>query len=616
MSFSKTACALAAALMCCAGAAAATVEYNVAPPDAPLGYWGTGKKENYDVAVHIAENALTGSSIKGFTCPLHTDEGLGNLRGWLSTKLEVNASTFTPDIAVADATLDDDLMLTVSFAEPCVIPAEGLYVGFSFDVADVSGAGASPLLLAAADVPESFMIHSSRTHRKWIDLSGVYGAALPVTLTVDGDFGPDCVNVATLPHGVAAVGKPGTLAVTIANAGSTEVTSVDYTFAAGDIKGSGTAVLAEPLPAVLGAKNDISLKVPAFDARGEYELTFTVTAVNGNSNGGSFATASAPYSVVAILPVTRPLMEEYTGLWCMWCPRGYVAIERMNALYPDRFVALSFHNSDAMACIPEEAYPSEIDGFPSCIMNRSISTDPYYGNIDSDDVFGIEVMWKSLASAYSPVDVEAAIEWTDDSHTALRCSSTLRFADDYENAAYRVAYALVADGVTEVDGKPLPQKNAYKGAEMPGDDWTVFTSGDDYVIGLTFNDIVVAFDHTGGIDGSVPAVVEAGEPYTFSYDYTTALPNLSGKQVVTDFDKLRCVAIVLDESGNFVNSAKSPLLGAEAGTGSISVDHGTVESVEYHDLQGRRVTPGNAGLYIRTVRYTDGRAITSKVALR
>ena len=53
-----------------------------------------------------------------------------------------------------------------------------------------------------------------------------------------------------------------------------------------------------------------------------------VLKVNGVDNEEeAVAEATTPVFVLNTLPRHRSLLEEYTGLWCGWCPRGFVALE-------------------------------------------------------------------------------------------------------------------------------------------------------------------------------------------------------------------------------------------------------------------------------------------------
>ncbi|MFI5202435.1 MAG: hypothetical protein ACHQNE_08605, partial [Candidatus Kapaibacterium sp.] len=40
----------------------------------------------------------------------------------------------------------------------------------------------------------------------------------------------------------------------------------------------------------------------------------------------------------------RVMLEEFTGAWCGWCPRGALAIQQIKEGYPGQIFAVSFHN--------------------------------------------------------------------------------------------------------------------------------------------------------------------------------------------------------------------------------------------------------------------------------
>ena len=61
----------------------------------------------------------------------------------------------------------------------------------------------------------------------------------------------------------------------------------------------------------------------------------------------------------------RPLIEEYTGTWCGWCPRGFTGMEMLRETFGEDFIGVAIHNQDPMAVLTTSQYPSNIQGFPS-----------------------------------------------------------------------------------------------------------------------------------------------------------------------------------------------------------------------------------------------------------
>lgn len=74
--------------------------------------------------------------------------GIANPVAWLSSELKLKRKNGrylnAPDIAEATATVTDGV-LSVSFAEPYVIPAEGVYVGYSFEVIELDASTSAPV---------------------------------------------------------------------------------------------------------------------------------------------------------------------------------------------------------------------------------------------------------------------------------------------------------------------------------------------------------------------------------------------------------------------------------------------------------------------------------------
>jgi thiol-disulfide isomerase/thioredoxin len=65
-------------------------------------------------------------------------------------------------------------------------------------------------------------------------------------------------------------------------------------------------------------------------------------------------------------------MEEYTGTWCGWCPRGIVGLQLVNETYGDRVQTIAVHYDDPMET---SVYYSLLPGsFPNATVNRGEDT--------------------------------------------------------------------------------------------------------------------------------------------------------------------------------------------------------------------------------------------------
>lgn len=203
-------------------------------------------------------------------------------------------------------------------------------------------------------------------------------------------------------------------------------------------------------------------------------------------------------------------------------------------------------------------------------------------------------------------------------------TSTLTFAKDVENANYRLAFALVADGLKN---DKWAQSNYYAGDDDDEGDgvdsplWDVFLTGGKTVKGLTFNDVVVYMKEVDGIEGSVPAAIKAGEAMKYEYRVPMAdVKNLKGHCFINEGASVHAVAILLDaETGYAVNCNKSANLAysnAESGIRSLDAADAEVVRTEFHNLQGVCIDKPAKGIYIRTEVLSDGTRRTSKVTVK
>ena len=337
--------------------------------------------------------------------------------------------------------------------------------------------------------------------------------------------------------------------------------------------------------------------------KGTYDLSVKVTQVNGKANDDEGAKGQSQVFVFNTLPKHRPVLEEYTGTWCGYCPRGFVGLEEMQRLYPDDFIGISYHNGDPMEVIPSSQYPwnaqvlGSFPGYPAASLDRLYATDAYCG-FGAYTTFGIDQAWLSVSEVFSPADVQVESEWSADGET-LEATAYVTFPLDRSDCPYEVGFVLVADGLTGTDSS-WDQSNYYGGATGWPSSMDEFTQGDSYVKGLTYNFVYVARSGISGISGSLAAPVVADEAQSVSYSFDLAsIKNTSNQPVVQDKNKLRVIALLFDkETSAIVNANK-----ADAGASSVITGVEQLKAVApaantFFDLQGRRVSRPAHGLYI------------------
>ena len=323
---------------------------------------------------------------------------------------------------------------------------------------------------------------------------------------------------------------------------------------------------------------------------------------------------------VAFVPETKAVLEEGTGMWCGYCPRGFVGLELMNEKYPDLFVGVSYHNGDILEIMSSTEFPSDVPGFPDAWLDRVHETDAYHGDDYSGYGFALDDVYLARSAEIAPASVDVTAEWADDAQQTINVTGTVTFIKDVTGVDYRMAYILVADDL-HGEGQNWLQSNYFSGdtnyAESEGMD--VFVNGGSSVAGLHYNDVAVLTSDIKGIAGSLPSDFKTAAPETCTYQFNVAdAVNTSGENIIQDKSKLRVVAVLVDAAtGEVLNSNKCNV-GGQGGTGIAATlsQKGEIESVEYFDASGRRVSSPSNGLYIKSVKYSDGSVRTSKVVLK
>lgn len=580
---------------------------------------GFGKAETYDVAFHIDGTEMAGLTIRGMRFPVVPGAQASAYRAWLSQELTLSSGTMVPDVAEVEVE-PGQTWAEATFAEPVVVGAEGLYAGYSFTVARaVTDEDRAPLMAYTETRQGGFWLHTSRTYRKWQDQSAEFKASCAAQVVLDDALLPQqAAAFAPLPALTAQQDKTDRITLALYNHGLTNVTDIDYTV---DVDGqpAGTIHLDLPRPIradVYARYTQAEVVVPAVSTQGYHDIAYTLTQVNGQPNSDRNATRTATLSVVAYMPRHRALLEEYTGTWCGFCPRGLVGLNIMSERYPADFIGVSYHNADPMEIMKSRDFPSPISGFPAAWVDRTAQADAYYGWGEAG--LGIDEVWQLACQVAAPASVDVGATWTDDVQTAIDITVTTQFAQSFDMHHYRVAYMLVADSL-HGDTEDWLQTNYYAGSDYSGDtsgeaqDLSEFINGDHYQAGVYYNDVIIAHSALLGDEGSLPETIAEGQTChaTYHLDLATVL-NTQGEPIIQDKRHLRLVAILVDTAtGEVANANKGIIANSATAIHSAAADSPVYR---FYDLSGRRVErTAHGGLYLQTVQCPDGTVRCHKV---
>lgn len=577
--------------------------------DAALQF-GTGGKaaETVDVCMQLKDQALVGMKVQSVRIAFPFTEQLSDASAWLSVELPTikSGKMQDPDVAKQSFTIAEGFT-EVTFAEPYTITDGGVYVGYSFSMEKVDEA-LKPILTTGYTSPGAFIIHSTKIYRTtWQDRYG-YAGQLAVQVVLTGDaVKTNAAGVSYLPTINTKTGEPTVISFDVANHGAAGVQNVEYTVSVGT-----TEVLRNKadlsLNPVFGDIASVDFTLPPMESKGAYEYSVNITSVNGQPNEDPTATSTASLNVYNTLPVHRAVLEEYTGTWCGYCPRGFVGLEEMNRLFPEDFIGISYHNGDPMQITTD--YPSNVEGFPDAWLDRWYQTDAFCGDEDYG-TFGIDKAWKEACSIFAPAVVEVGSTWTDEN--TLHCLASVVFPIASEECPYEVGFALLADGLTGT-GSSWAQSNYYTGAEGWPSCMDPFIQGGSKILGLVFNDVLIALSSKAGIPGSLQAPIEEDVAQTVTFDFD--LSQISQAIVPADRTKLRVVALLIDTRTGAIANANKAQAGSASSTDVrfLPADASEVlERVEYFDLQGRRIVAPAGGIILRQETLRDGTRRIRKV---
>ncbi len=302
-------------------------------------------------------------------------------------------------------------------------------------------------------------------------------------------------------------------------------------------------------------------------------------------------------------PSHRAVIEEYTGLWCGNCPRGWAAMETMSEKYPDDFICIAYHSGgmytrqDPM-CVTSN-FPNTISGYPSAIIDRaSGELDPYHGSDMTTYKMSIENDWKERCGITAPANVGLTAELSIDGNS-VTISSNVNFPIQPDGSGYKVEFVLVADSLKNSRWK---QQNYFYGREdyRYNEFMGQFIDIPDAVGGLHFNDVFIGSSRLSGENVALPSPISQGD--SFDLTYTFDLPpiqSIYGEPVIQDKRNLKAIVLLLDSRGEIVNANKTRVNSDAYNAGIEDIIADTVEGESrYYDLSGHRIAFPQKGINI------------------
>ena len=559
----------------------------------PDNYLGVSKVAVYEAAIHVdgSDQVAGGTSIEAVRLPFGSVEHVDSLTLWLTTSLDSDERLLTLPVEAPAAGWN-----VVTLAEPLAIPAEGLYVGYTFKVTELDGQSERPLVMCN-DLNDGGLwlrVAQVKQYRDWYNTRRYGSLALQLQLT-GGSLQAHNADLDAIRSNNVVRCTDDSIEVMFTNRGTEPLTSLQYTYAFGDQTQTGSCELPEAVPNVYGAVAYATVPVKAPEATGRMPLTLTLTGLNGADNASTANTSTCDVVSLSRMTHRRTVMEEYTGTWCSACPRGFAGIARLKRMFPDDFIAISVHvlNGDPMDVYYDYYYVMNATQFPSCRFDRGELTDPYDGDL-SDGHFHADQNFLAAHNILAPADLSVEAQWTGDSVCSIK--STVDFAFDAADCDYTLAYVMTEDSLRGPEGDhSWHQKNSFSDPVMAyyvEDDMQQYVNATGTMIDdVAYNDVVTAMSDVRGISGSLQGPQQAGQPMTHTYELS--LPAISQHR-----ENIHVVALLIDTTTRRIaNAAQCTPAPDPASVPSVAqIENGKL-NIEVYDLQGRRILNSKSSIF-------------------
>ncbi len=251
--------------------------------------------------------------------------------------------------------------------------------------------------------------------------------------------------------------------------------------------------------------------------------------------------ANTAVTSVSFKPAKKIFVEEGTGTWCGWCPRGSVYMDSVFHTYGSNFSLVAVHNNDPMKNTTYDNFIGGlVGGYPSLVVDRSPEV------LDPSDLIDV---YNAKKDDFGFAEITMADQGAGSFNFSAKVS--VKPAIDL-NGDYRLALVLTEDDVTGT-GSSWGQANyysyQYNNIPLYGAGFAWHTEPGTVPAEKMNYDFVgrAIIPSPTGAAGSLPATMTAGT--TYDYTFTTTIPEPYKR------NKMRAIAILIRNSdGAVLNS--------------------------------------------------------------
>lgn len=544
---------------------------------------------------------LAGSVLQGINYPCYDKSVITAMQIYV---LDSDRKTILTSKEIDPTTLTTRTYCPLAFDDPILIDRD-LYIACALTTEGTSNPARYP-----------FLIDNDRSHPAGAfflgtqigaltDYTSSYGAFICQVFISDLELKDADAYFLDELQGYTVAGNEYTIDVTLVCNNAEPVTSIDYDIEVAGVKESRTASV--NVESGMNKRVKVPVKVTAPLASGDYNVSLRVTKVNGLENTKIDRVFESTFHNISHGVKRRVVMEENTGTGCGWCPRGMVGMENAREAYPDTFVGIALHQfnqSDPMYLVDYARLG--FSSAPSCSMNRTYITDPYFGR-EGDIRKDIELLSKEFAT----IGVEATASYTSDTDFSSANGDDIKVQidatlDAVVGGTYEVVYVLTADGLYHPGWTQMNAYGANYNATDLSADLAKFGRGGQYgssSVAVIYNDVAIASSYTsittnagGKVTLSTDDLLQ--QTFTLTFPCKDELLNVLKRHT----DEVYANVLVLNPDGTVANAVRVPVSQYD-GINGIATDD-AVREVARYTIDGRRLTQPAAG--VNLIRMSDG----------
>ena len=532
--------------------------------------------------------------------------------------------------------------ISVKLPTPFTIPADGALVGYSYD-----GKSSDESIVLAGISSEAagcFFQYDYEGERNFESLSSIVGMSSSIQIGLDvSDCEANDATVSANPELTTLVNTKQQYPFYITNNSAKPITQLTYSISVDGVNGAEKNLdLSSPIEPMETASIPY---ITAFEEDGVHSVELNISKVNGNTNINKHS--SAEYSIIALEKSADrvSVVEEQTGTWCGWCPRGHVALDLLNKQLGDKVVTLAGHFANGESRVdPMNIYQLDKNstqaealadygfvamqlssmlgggGLPGAMFDRVVAADPYVGanttkGKNGTYEYGATDLVNLLKEGNpSEADFSMTASWADDKNTDIKVDLTTTFNyNRFGSFPYGVAFVLSENGMTG-KGATWKQLNYYSklagvngASDFNNPDMAAWFKAGSYVSTTYDNVVVQAWNPLGNaaiVDKSVTDIVK-GEAIPFS---TTLKVN---SDLIQNYNNLTLSALLINlKSLAVVNAAKVVLGNCAAGIEDVNSEANN-NVVSRYNVNGMRINGAQKGLNI--VKLANGKVVKMAV---